>query len=115
LAMWTGLAVGSSCLVKTANIALLCVAGAAVVVKILQLVRAAKLGRSVGSLVTLVFSVVLPIGVWVAWNAYAFGDLTGAAAKIEYLGWTRKPIGSWLPHPIFTPRGLMEFWPALMV
>ena len=114
LAVWTGLAIAATCLVKTVNIALLAVVGATMILKVRQLVRARRLGASFGSFSVLVFTAAVPIVLWFAWNVHAFGDPTATAAKIELLGWTRKPISNWLPHPIFTPRGLREFWPELM-
>jgi hypothetical protein len=62
----------------------------------------------------LVLSTALPIALWFAWNYHAFGDLTATGSKIEFLGWTRKPLGNWWPHPIFTLHGLNQFWPELM-
>jgi len=48
------------------------------------------------------------------WNYHSFGDLTATASKIEFLGWTRKPVSDWWAHPIFTLNGVKEFWPELM-
>lgn len=45
---------------------------------------------------------------------YQFGDLTGSAAKITLLGWTRKPFAVWWQHPIFRPQGLWIFWRDLI-
>ena len=45
--------------------------------------------------------------VWLAWCKHAFGDFSGTAAKIQFLGWTHKPFAEWWHHPIFTPHG---FW-----
>jgi hypothetical protein len=30
------------------------------------------------------------------------------------LGWTRKPIAAWWPHPLFTVSGIARFWGAVM-
>jgi len=56
----------------------------------------------------------LPIGGWLAWTQCHFGDFTGTAAKIQFLGWTHKPIGEWWHHPIFTPHGLWTFVSGLL-
>jgi hypothetical protein len=40
--------------------------------------------------------------------------LTASSSKIDFLGWTRKPVSNWWPHPIFTLNGVKEFWPELM-
>jgi hypothetical protein len=46
---------------------------------------------------------------WMAWCKINFGDFTGSAAKIQFLGWTLKPFGEWWRHPIFTPHGFWTF------
>jgi hypothetical protein len=56
----------------------------------------------------------IPIGSWILWTKYQFGDVTGSTAKIALLGWTRKPFADWWQHPIFTPRGLWIFWSDLI-
>jgi hypothetical protein len=62
----------------------------------------------------LVLCAVIPIGAWLVWTKYQFGDLTGSAAKITLLGWTQKPFADWWHHPIFTPRGFSIFWSDLI-
>ncbi len=114
LAIWTGLALAGTCLVKTANLPLLGVAMLALIFKVGHLARTRRLTAAVGSLSALVFSTALPIALWFAWNYHAFGDLTATGSKIEFLGWTRKPLSNWWPHPIFTPNGLKDFWPELI-
>ena len=114
LAIWTGLALAGTCLVKTANLPLLGVAMLALIFKVGHLARTRRLTAAVGSLSALVFSTALPIALWFAWNYHAFGDLTATGSKIEFLGWTRKPLSNWWPHPVFTPNGLKEFWPELI-
>jgi len=109
-----GLALAATCLVKFGNVPLLAVALGAATFKVRQLARTRRLPAIIGSLSLLMFSVTLPIALWFVWNVQTFGDLTATAAKIEFLGWTRKPITSWLPHPIFSFRGLKEFWPELV-
>jgi hypothetical protein len=56
----------------------------------------------------------MPLGAWCGWNLHQSGDLTGAASKIQALGWTHEPWTGWWPHPFFTPRGLGIFWSELM-
>jgi len=86
----------------------------ALIFKVGHLARTRRLTAAVGSLSALVFSTALPIALWFAWNYHIFGDLTATGSKIEFLGWTRKPLGNWWPHPIFTLHGLNKFWPELM-
>jgi hypothetical protein len=114
LPIWTGLVLAATCLVKTANLPLLGVAMLAMIFKVGHLARTRRLTAAVGSLSALVLSTALPIALWFAWNYHALGDLTAAGSKIEFLGWTRKPLSNWWPHPIFTLHGLNQFWPELM-
>jgi hypothetical protein len=62
----------------------------------------------------LVICAAIPIGAWMVWTKFQFGDLTGSTEKIALLGWTRKPFEDWWWHPIFTPHGLWVFWSSLM-
>jgi predicted membrane protein DUF2142 len=114
LSLWTGLALAATCLVKTTNLPLLGVAGIAVIFKVRQLARSGTLGAGLVSLTVLIVSAAAPIALWFAWNYHTFGDLTATGSKIEFLGWTRKPVSDWWPHPIFTLHGLKEFWPELL-
>ena len=114
LAIWTGLALATTCLVKTTNVPLLAVAGIAAIFKVRQLARGGAIGTTIVSLAALTISAAVPIALWLAWNHHTFGDLTATGSKIEFLGWTRKTVGDWWPHPIFTFDGLKEFWPELM-
>jgi hypothetical protein len=66
------------------------------------------------ALAALVFFAAIPIGSWMAWLKFQFGDITGSTAKIAFLDWTRKPFTAWWQHPIFTPRGLWVFWSDLI-
>jgi hypothetical protein len=114
LAIWTGLALAATSLVKTTNIALLLIVGVALIFKIRSLAEREALGTLFVPLAGLIMSATVPLAVWLVWNYHTFGDLTATASKIEFLGWTRKPVGSWWPHPIFTLDGVREFWPELM-
>jgi hypothetical protein len=114
LAICTGLAVAATCLVKTTNLALLLVVGLALIFKVRNLREGRRLGKALAMLAVLLLSAAVPIALWFAWNVHTFGDLTATASKIDFLGWTRKPVSTWWPHPIFTLNGLKEFWPELM-
>ncbi|HEU5247482.1 MAG TPA: DUF2142 domain-containing protein [Candidatus Udaeobacter sp.] len=109
----TGLAIASTYLTKMSNLPLIVVALVAITVKSLPAIRQEP-RTAVIPLATLVLCAAIPIGTWIAWTKYQFGDLTGSATKITLLGWTRKPFEDWLQHPIFTPRGLWLFWSNLM-
>lgn len=51
----------------------------------------------------------VPIAMWLGWNAVHLGEMTGMAGKTHDLGWTLKPIGAILSHPIFSPQGAAHF------
>lgn len=103
----TGLALASVFLTKLSNLPLLAMAFATVLLKIQRLVKSGKLRASIPSLASLLFCAGLPMAAWLAWCKINFGDFTGTAAKVHFLGWTPKPFGEWWHHPIFTPHG---FW-----
>jgi hypothetical protein len=114
LGIWIGLALAATCLVKTTNIALLLVVGIALIFKIQKRTQKTALRPVFVPLVASIISAAVPIAGWFVWNYHTFGDLTATGPKIEFLGWTRKPVGNWWPHPIFTLNGVKEFWPELM-
>ncbi len=114
LSVLTGLALAAVCLVKVSNLPLLAVAAVAIVVRAWSQARRGELRYTWTSLALLLLCAGLPMACWVSWNLHNFGDLTASAAKIQLLGWTYKPLGEWLHHPIFTPGGLSYFWSELM-
>jgi len=114
LAFCTGLALAATCLVKTPNLALFLVVGLTCIFKIRDVRHGKQLDKALATLALLLVSAAVPVALWFAWNVHTFGDLTGTASKIDFLGWTRKPISNWWPHPIFTLNGLKEFWPELI-
>jgi hypothetical protein len=111
--IWTGLAVAATCLIKTSNLPLPVIAAIAIASKIFFGAKQGNTRPKLIALAVFILSVAVPLGIWFAWNYQHFGDLTATQSKIELLGWTRKPLGEWLPHPIFTIHGLREFLPEL--
>jgi hypothetical protein len=114
LGIVTGLAFAATYLAKISNVPFLAVALMAVLFKAWQLRRAGKLRAASPALLAFVLCVGLPIAGWMARTRHFFGDFTGTAAKIQFLGWTLKPFSQWWHHPIFTPRGLWEFISGLL-
>lgn len=55
------------------------------------------------------FASLLPPSVWMLRNYLVMGDLTGSRAKIAILGWTTKPYGELLNHPLFSLGGAWYF------
>src|SRR6184192_1880018 len=114
LAVWTGLAIAATCLIKTSNLPLPLVAIGAIASKIFRGPRNGSLRPSLITLGVFLLSLAVPLGIWFAWNHHNFGDLTATKSKIELLGWARKPFSEWWSHPIFTLNGIKEFWPDLI-
>jgi hypothetical protein len=110
----TGLALVATFLTKISNLPLLAMSGAVVLLKVSRLAKAGKLRAAFPALAALALCAGLPIGGWLAWTKYHFGDFTGTAAKIQFLNWTHKSFGEWWQHPIFTPHGLWTFVSGLM-
>jgi len=75
------------------------VSGLVVLLKIGCLARSGKLRAAGPSLAALVLCAGLPMIAWLAWCKHTFGDFSGTAAKIQFLGWTHQPMGEWWHHP----------------
>jgi hypothetical protein len=114
VAIWTGLAIAATCLVKTSNLPLPLIAIAAVALKIFRGEKKGSLRPGLITLGVFLLSLAVPLGIWFAWNHHNFGDLTATKSKIELLGWTRKPFSEWWSHPIFSWHGITEFWVGLI-
>src|SRR3954454_23926524 len=70
--------------------------------------------RRIAPALICLLTALLPILLWMWWCQNQFGDLTGTSGKLASLTWTRKPIGQWWSHPIFTARGTWIFLSALL-
>ena len=114
LGAFTGLALAATFLTKISNLPLLAVAGLAVLFKIRSLAQSGKLSAAGPALAALALCAGLPMIAWLSWCKHAFGDFSGTAAKIQFLGWTRQPMAAWWHHPIFTPQGLWTFVSGLL-
>jgi Predicted membrane protein (DUF2142) len=107
LAAATGLSLAAVFLTKMSNLPLLAIAGFFLALKIFQLAQNGRLRPSIPSLLALALCSSLPMAAWMAWCKINFGDFTGSALKIRFLGWTHLPFAQWFHHPLFTPAG---FW-----
>jgi hypothetical protein len=113
LGIFTGLALAATFLTKISNLPLLAVSTLCILFKAVQLVKAGKFHAAFSSLLALVLCAGLPMLLWLAWCKHTFGDCSGTAEKIQFLGWTHKPFAEWWHHPIFTPHGLWTFLSGL--
>ena len=109
----TGLAIACTYMTKLSNLPLIAVALIIIVARLVAITRRTP-PDGVMALAALILCAAMPIGTWMLWTRFHFGDLTGSTAKIASLGWTQKPFGDWWDHPIFTPRGLWVFWSDLI-
>jgi len=107
LGVAAGLALAATFLTKISNLPLLGVAGIFLALKIWRLFKENKLRAAAPAIFALGVCALPPMVAWLAWCKVNFGDFTGSAAKIQFLGWTVKPFAEWWHHPIFTPHG---FW-----
>lgn len=114
LAAATGLALAATFLTKISNLPLVIVAAIFIGFRCAQMFRAGKIHTTVPSLAALALCAGLPTAAWLAWCKINFGDFTGAAAKIQFLGWTHQPFAAWWSHPIFTPTGAWTFISGLL-
>jgi hypothetical protein len=110
----TGLALAAAFLTKISNLPLLAVSGLVVLFKLWGWVKTGRWRAAGPALAALGLCAGLPMLAWLAWCKYVFGDFTGTAAKIQFLGWTPQPPGEWWSHPIFSPQGLWTFISGLL-
>ncbi len=113
LGVVTGLAIAATYLAKLSNLPLLTVAIIAIVAKSLQMMRKQP-GIATLALIPLFLCAGAPIGGWMLWSKFHFGDITGSTTAIALLTWTPKPFADWWRHPIFSPQGLWTFWSELL-
>jgi len=109
LAAAAGLALAAAFLTKTSNLPLLAAAGVLLAIKVPRLLGSAESRSSALGLWLLFFTAALPMAAWMAWCKINFGDFTGSALKISFLGWTHRPVADWLQHPLFTASGAGYF------
>jgi hypothetical protein len=105
----TGLIIAATYLTKLSNLPLIIVVLVAIIAKPRPAIGQ-KPEPALIAFAALVLCSAIPIGAWIVWTKYQFGDLTGSAAKVTLLGWTHKPFSDWWQHPIFTLQGFWVFW-----
>jgi hypothetical protein len=101
-----GLLVALTFLVKYTNIALPLIFGVVV------LLKARK--KAWVPVAIAVVAAALPVAICLGRNYLLLGDLAGTQAKVEFLGWSRRPFNAIFAHPILTPAGFWTFWSGLM-
>lgn len=56
----------------------------------------------------------LPVCAWFTRNLIVLGDASGMRFKNARIAFESVPVTEWLVHPLFTPRGWLEFLPPLV-
>ncbi len=110
----TGIVISSIFLVKFSNCAILIIFAILIFFRVRNLHKASRLKDQLPNVLILITGCVLPSFLWLGWNAYALGDITGNAEKIRQLGWTVKPFFEIWDHPIFSLKGLTYFVSELL-
>jgi hypothetical protein len=113
LGVLTGVAIAATYLTKLSNLPLLTVAIIAIVAKWLQMLRQQPGGATL-AIILMILCAGVPIGGWMLWSKFHFGDVAGSTTAIALLTWTPKPFADWWRHPIFSPQGLWTFWSELI-
>jgi 4-amino-4-deoxy-L-arabinose transferase-like glycosyltransferase len=109
-----GLLVALTFLVKYTNVALLPTFGMMVFLKTRRLRLSKRWKDALAPASIALTSAIVPIAALLTRNYLQLGELMGTHAKVEYLGWSRRPFGSVMAHPIFTASGFWRFWSGLM-
>jgi hypothetical protein len=107
--LFTGLVVAATFLTKVSNIAILVLAAAVYLIKMVNAVRQNSLKSYLPSLAAFSCATTIPIVFWLGRNYLIFGDITGAAWAMKARTWTRKPFNEMFNHPIFSLQGAFFF------
>jgi hypothetical protein len=111
LRLWatTGLMIAATYLTKISNLPLVAMALLVGLAKLWSSFRHQRTAAPIKALLIFVTCAAIPIIAWMVRTKFFYGDITGSNEKIQLLDWTRKPIGDWFNHPIFTPTGFWVF------
>jgi hypothetical protein len=109
-----GLVLAAALLTKWTNAALLVVAVAASLHALAHAPRERPGSRFAAKLAWQWGLTLAPLALWCGRNLRLYGDPTGSALKVARLGWSSKPLGAWLEHPIFSASGVFEFTTGLL-
>jgi len=106
----TGLLVAATFLVKYTNVGIVVILVAAVLLTVRRLGAAGRWREAWAPAATLLGAAGAPVLLVFVRNRILFGDMTGAWAKVQFLGWTRHSLGEFVSHPVFTPAGFWTLW-----
>jgi predicted membrane protein DUF2142 len=109
----TGLCLAAALLVKFTNLPLVGLAGI-VWLRSALAGGAARESRNWPRVAASMAFAAGPLVPWCTRTYLFFGDLTGSSAQVKLAGWTPKPLGRILDHPLLTPAGFFHFWHDLL-
>lgn len=101
----TGLAISATVLVKLTNIPVFVLCACFAIILLYRRI-VSKQHEYATHFAALGMCSLAPILLWMGWNYYAVGDITGTSEKIRLMQWSRKPFAEWLDHPLFSIDGL---------
>lgn len=110
----TGLTLAATFLVKLSNIPILILSALFTARNVWVDLRAKNMKTRGACHIALIAGCLLPIAIWLGWNLYVLGDLTGSAEKIHSLGWVTKPFLEIGEHPFFKLKGVGYFVSELL-
>jgi len=106
---YTGLVIAATLLTKRSNIVVLFVLCVIITLKLRKHFSNRNVNQYLPKLLILLVAAMLPMAILFTRNYLVFGDITASAGKMQYLGWTVKPLSKIWDHPILTPGGLLFF------
>lgn len=108
-----GLMIAGTVLVKLSNLPVLLIFSIILLMLVKKYNSTGQLVNSAPYLLAIIAAVIVPLIIWIGFNLNSSGDFTGASHKIEFFGWTVKPLTEWENHPIFTFKGIVYFFSEL--
>lgn len=109
-----GLAFALTLLDKYTAAGILAVAAGFAAVGIHRAWRSGWLRAEASAWLAFALTLALPVGAWVARNIAVLGDASGMRSKNVRMGIESVPVSEWLAHPLFGPRGWLEFLPGVV-
>jgi len=106
---FTAAVVAVTFLNKITNITMLALLGPVIILKFRQIITERKLKENILRLLVLFGVSIIPLCLWMIRNHIVLGDITGDAAKVDFLGWKTRPFSQIWHHPIFSFSGSAFF------
>jgi hypothetical protein len=104
-----GVMIAGTVLIKLSNLPVLLIFGIILLMLFNKIRLSRQLAEFTPRVLTMIAAVAVPLIIWTSLNYYNLGNLTGTSEKIRHLGWSAKSFSELGNHPVFTPRGIIEF------